>query len=622
MPVPEVLATAPARRSLLLGSALAAVAASAAAGGLGYWLKGDELAGLLGLIGGAASVLSGLLVPAWIIDAARARVAEAQERVDHPSAAAPALGMLSEAGQDAGLLLAHAESRLRLLAGWPQGLVALILATTGALPVILAQPAITGENQGELALGIAALVAAFPFLVASHRLHAIPARRLPEAPALARLLRLLTWTLVVGGCTAMTRSFGLEWTVWGQWAMTALIASVAAEQALRALAAPFLPVAHASEAKALGDSALLALVATRGGSGSLAAGLKERFGIDLAQSWALRFLRRAAAPLGALLLLIAWLLTGLTALGTGERGVYERCGVADSVLPPGLHAHLPWPFGIVRRSEYGQIHELILAQETPKDLPSISAEADTPADFDRLWDKAHPADASYLVPAAAISGGQVAHQLMSSDVRICWRVGLEDGAARQALYAVEIPEDLVRRQAGRLLAHAYANRTLAQLIGEDRDKLAGVLKTDLAKALTGSGIEVTAVVIDAIHPPLGAVPSYHGVQAAEIAAGTDTAKARTVAAQALAEANREAAGRKAGAEATAGEQIAKAGAETTRFQADGQAFQTAPEAMALERQLQAQGRALGKAQVTVIDHRLKVTDGPVVDLRPAGTPRD
>ena len=625
------LTTAERRLPLLTIGASLALGAMLVTSVAGIIWKTSEFSSLLGLIGSIAASTAGGLWAVRLIDGARSRLGEALQVRTQAQASATLVnvpagaGLLTAAGTDYDLRVAGETRRLALLATWGQAAVMLPAALLAIAMPLWLRPLPSPDNGGELALAVIAVILAFPLLIIERRLHTVPRERFREGRALARLLRLGVWTLVVGGAAAACRALDVESAIVVQWVLLGLLICVAGELALRAIAAPFMPVTRATEASGLGDSVLTALLLTRGEGAAFGHGLKERFGIDLTQSWAVRFLKRAAIPLSAILLVIGWLVSGLTTLGVSERGVYERLGAPAAILPPGLHAHLPWPFGRVYRVEFGQVHELPLAGETStieklaSGVSQIGADAETPAEFDRLWDKRHASDASYLVPSTATGSdtSKVGYQLLNSDVRVLWRVGLSDDAARDAMYQVVTPETLVRSEAMRLLQRTFATRSLARLIGEDRDRLTVELRTLLQARLDAvrTGIEVTAVVIDAIHPPMAAVPAYHGVQAAEIGAITDIARAHGQAASLLADAGRDAADRLARGTAAASESVTGARADVVRFGADRAAFDAAPEALKLERWLQAIGRALSKAQITVVDHRLPIEGGPLIDLR-------
>ena len=624
------LSSAARRQPALTAGAGAALVITLLAAAAGWLLRDRELGTLLGLLAASGALATLATTCAWLVGGARIRLHEALEtrqraRANQPSSQAPTL--LSGQGQDVELLIQGEGRRLAQLATWGQALIALPLTALALAALVLLHPLPPGINDGEFALGVACIIFGFPLLVLERRLHSADTQRFREGRQLARLLRLGVWTLVAGGAAGVCRSLDIEAAAYIEWALAGLLALTACELAIRALAAPFLPIARPSEAHGLGDSTLTGLLLSRGGSAGFGHGLKERFGIDLAQSWAVRFLRRAALPLGALLLVIGWLLTALTTLSPGERGVYERCGAPLAVLQPGLHVHLPWPFGRVLRVEYGQVHEMPLGGTTDAsgnlEIPvveTLAPDADTPASFDRLWDRKHISDASYLVPGTVASGNGVGYQLLNADVRVLWRVAMNDQAAQAHAYNIADPAELVRSQALRLLQRGFATRPLTSFIGDDRDKLSEHLRQELQNQLDGlhAGLDITALVVDAIHPPMDAVPAYHGVQAAEIGANTDIARAKGQAAGTLNDAQREAAGRLAQGQAAAGEAVSGARADVTRFDADRIAFETAPEAMHLERWLQALGRSLSKANLTIVDHRLAVDGGPTIDLRKPG----
>ena len=626
---PDPSLTSAARRQplLTLGAATAATLAVLLPA-IGWLIHPYELSTVLGLVGGAAGLAAVSLIGTCLVNGARARVAQALEvQTQAADTATPNImggnPLLTAAGADPALLVAGETRRLSLLATWGQAAATLPFAVLALIAPWFLRPAPSSDATGELALGVTCIVLSFPLLLLERRLHSVARERFSEAPALARLLRLGVWTLVVGGAAAVCRALDVELAAWAQWIILGLLGAVAAELILRCIIAPFIPVTRSSEAHGLGDSLITALLLTRGQGGAFGHGLKERFGIDLAQSWAVRFLRRAALPLLSVLLLIAWLLSGVTTLSVNERGVYERFGAPLAVLQPGMHLHLPWPCGVVHRVEFGQVHELALGNDPDQAetlvIPQVAADADTPAEFDRLWDRKHPSDATYLVPGDAATGSRstIGYQLINCDVRVLWRVGMADTQARNFVYQVVAPVALVREQAQRLLQRSFASRSLANLIGDGRDGLADSIHTQLQTELDSreTGIQVTAVVIDAIHPPMDAVPAYHGVQAAEIAALTEIARARGQAAQTTANALRDAAIRLSTGQAIAGEAVATAHADTTRFDADRRAFALAPQAMRLERWLQAVSRALGKANLVIVDHRLIIEGGPTIDLR-------
>ena len=643
-------------------SLVAGVGLSLAAGAT-YILSQPLLASALALPAAGALVAAAALLPAAILTSARQRMAEAADAAlvarqqRHAAAAArvddaPAAQALFAGGDDPDVLVQAESARVLRLAGWPQAAVTLPLACVGGIVAWVSWPS-AGVVPGGFGLGFALLLAAFPVLVLERRLSLIgtngAAADLPEAAGLSRILRLLMWTLVVVGAAEIARSLSASIAIWALWAQTIVVIAVAAELVLRVAAAPFLPAANINEARGLADSAFAGFVLPRLGAGKGGATeLKERFGIDLSQSWALRFVRRVSIPLVAVLIFIGWLLSGITTLSLQERGVYERFGAPVAVLKSGLHIHLPYPFGIVRRVEFGDVHELTIgvskgtvdaatsnggaqvdeaktadrAEALP--LKRLAADILDTSSFDRIWRREHAADAVYIVPSDGADAASRAAHVLNSDVRVFYRIALDDQAARAALYGVVSPVENLLLAARRQLARVFATRSLMQAIGEDREQLGAGVRRALQQELTasGGGLEVLAVTIDSIHPPKEAAAAYHGVQESSIIAARGVSEARGNAVTVMSEKTIEASDARNKAAWSAANLIAKAKVETTLFNADAQAWRSASKVLALERWLKVMGNGMSNAQLDIIDHRLRLLDGPVLDMRSFTAPRE
>jgi len=630
---------------------LAAVGWSALVVGVGlavtvpvvHLLGSRLLASALALPGAGALIAAAALLPAVLLADARRRVAEAAEaalvsRQQRQAVAERAVTgetpqALFTGNEDPDLLVQAEQARVLRVAGWPQTAIALPLALIAGLLVWWAWPQ-AGMVPGGMGLGITLLFLAFPVLVVERRLTLVAggapaASELPEAAGLSRVLRLLLWVLVIAGAAEIARALGASVAIWALWLTASVVIAVAAEIALRVIAAPFLPAAALAEARGLADSAIAGLVLPRLGAGvGGGAEIKERFGIDLSQSWALTFVRAASLPLLLVLLVFGWLLSGVTTLSLQERGVYERLGAPVAVLKSGLHVHLPWPFGVVRRIASGAVHELAVGLDVEKPdavlPPLLAANATDTRAYDRIWRIDHAADALYVVPGTGGDATARAVQVLNSDVRVFYRIGLDDASARAALYGLAAPDDTVRLAARRQLARVFATRPLMAAIGEDRAQLGASVKTALQTDLvsSGSGLEVIAVTIDSIHPPSAAAAAYHGVQEASIIAAREVADARRNATVVLSEKNIEAIVARANGAWMAASRVAEAKVDTTRFTAEAAAWHIAPKALALERWLEALGKGLSRAQLDIIDHRLRLVDGPVLDMRRFAAPVD
>jgi regulator of protease activity HflC (stomatin/prohibitin superfamily) len=523
--------------------------------------------------------------------------------------------------------------RVEVLATWPQALVALLLGalavagvrvTWGVTPFAAADPT-TLEF-----LGGALIVAAFPLLVLERAVAGIAAEMLPDGPQLDRLLRVPLTVCLGLGIAAVLRSLGFAWAIRIEQALAILVVAVALEIVVRSLAVAFVPFAPVTELRSVADSSIAGFLRFAAPSfQAFNTAVRQQFGIDLSRSWALAFVQRAMLPITLMMGLLAWGVTGITALGLNERAVYERFGMPVEVLGPGLHLHLPWPMGIMRSVELGVIHDIPIAvpptgqtgqavrQSAGVDQQQqvAGAEGAPPTAADRLWDASHPSEQSYLIASQA--NGQQTFQIADADLRVVYRVGLTDADALNAAYRVADPETLIKAATGQLLVRYFARYTLPDVLGQSRDAFTKDFRTALQDQLDklSSGIEAISVVVEAIHPPAGAASAYHNVQAAEILANSQIAVQRASAIHSIKSAQQGAMEDRNKATAAAAELVTQANSESVLFDADRQARARDGEAFLFERRSERLASGLAKSEAIVVDHRLRGRNGPVIDLR-------
>ena len=520
-----------------------------------------------------------------------------------------------------------AAERLARMARRPQGVIVPVLSALAACAVWRCWPGVPDPLPHAALLGGGAAVLGFPLLVMERIVAEAPRTRLPEASALEALLFVPVAAVPLAGLLHVLAGSGMAWARPAMGLMGVCLCVVAAELAVRALANWFLPPPPPAAARAAVSSlAALLLRPRRAAPDGFAVPIRTHLGLDFSRSWALRYARTAALPMAAALALVAWSLTGVVLLDLDQRGIYERFGAPAAVWAPGAHGGLPWPFGRVRRVELGVVHAVALGALDAAEA-RVGAEDPAPASADRLWDRAHPAEASFLLASLDASGAQ-GFQVVSVDMRALFRTGLDDDAALRAAYAVEAPDALVRAEAGRLLARVLAGKTLAEVLGARRETLAEQLRASLQAELDQlrSGVELVGIVIEAIHPPAAAAEAYHNVQAAEIVARTAVATERGRALASAAAARQSSTDLLAGARGAAAEATGQAQAALRVFTADQDAARAGGPAFLLERHLLNLSAALAKSPLVIVDHRLRGADAPVIDLRsfgaPAGRPAD
>lgn len=520
-----------------------------------------------------------------------------------------------------GLAAADPAWRLALMARRPQGIIVPAVALLAGAAAWWLRPGAAGASADAVLLGADAVVLTFPLLVAERVMAAVPKARLPEAASLQALLFVPVAIIPVAGVLELAAGLGAAWARPAMVVLALYVCLVAAELAVRALANWFLPPpAPAAARAAVASVAALLLQPGRVAPDGLAAPLRTHLGLDFSRSWALRYARSAFLPVGLLIALAAWGLSGVSLINLDQRGVYERLGAPVAVWQPGAHLGLPWPLGRVRTVELGVVHATALGRQEAADPPS-PAEAAAPASADRLWEGTHPAEVSYVIAGIETSGAQ-SFQSVSVDLKVLYRTGLDDGSALRAAYAVAAPDALVRAEAGRLLARFFAGQVLAAVLGENREQLADGLRASLQAELDrlGSGIELMAMVVEAIHPPAAAAEAYHNVQAAEIVANTAIATERGRAQATAAMARQTAAEGVNTARGTAADTVGAASVLLRGFTADQAAAAAGGKAFLLERYFANLSTALSKAPLVILDHRLNGVEAPVIDLRSFGAP--
>ncbi|MBV9753553.1 MAG: protease modulator HflK [Hyphomicrobiales bacterium] len=469
--------------------------------------------------------------------------------------------------------------------------------------------------------GAVLLVAAFPILLAERAYAGSAGVGLGEAQALRRILRLALLTFAIEGLLALIEGYGFAVARFIEPILRLFLFLIAFELGVRSIAVFFQPSREPMQAAGFVSSTIATVLTPELASqAAWRRTLEEQIGIDLSRSWALHFLRSALLPVVLVLLLFAWALSGVTILAADQRGIYERLGRPVAVLQPGLHVGLPWPLGVVRPIDFGEVHALSLgAPDADAPMPpteTVGAEEAAPASADRLWDQSHPTETSYLI--ASDASGRSAFQVVSVDVKLIWRVGLTDGAALASAYRVRDPQDFLHAFAGRLLARYFSTRTLLGALGEKREGVADELRHELQTALdqADTGIELVAVVVEAIHPPAKAADSYHEVQAARIRSEAMISEAKGRAISTVSAAQRNATGTLASAKAAAFERVTLAQSDALRFATDERSFVKAGSPYLFERYLAAITRDFASAPITLLDHRITGAGGEtVIDLR-------
>lgn len=324
--------------------------------------------------------------------------------------------------------------------------------------------------------------------------------------------------------------------------------------------------------------------------------------------------------------------TAVTAIRPAERGVYLRCGAPVAVLPGGVHVHLPWPFGRVVRVDGGIERRLSLSGMELDGISHGDPDGRSTRVQDRQWHRAHGREVFFLTAAdrpLRADGGEERRgirlcEIINADVVLHWRIGGSDADAVAAALRIEQPEVLLAALARRWVQGVFAAETPGRLLGADRASLADRMRDSLAAELTrlGTGMTITVVSFEAVHPPLAAAPAFLAAQGAERGAAAAVAVASARREVFAAEAQIEAVRVVLSARAEAAERLSAARTESVAMTAEREAWRTAPGSVAFEHRLAALRSAAEEGRyLTIIDHRLPLPLGLGVDLAAPMRPR-
>lgn len=244
--------------------------------------------------------------------------------------------------------------------------------------------------------------------------------------------------------------------------------------------------------------------------------LNYQFGFEVSRSWFYQQLGRSATKLFAAGLLILLFASMIIVVPPHQQAIRMVNGKAsqNSILEPGLHFKLPWPFGGVEYHSVGEVHQLWIG----------SAKAKTDQATAILWTTAHEENAdkkNYLITAPApamesttagtavdATGGM---GLLAGEVTVDYRIS----DLWKYVNGTKDPAAMIRAIGDRRVNAHFASNTLDALLGEGRKTASQTLRTQIQEDATamGLGVEIVFVGITGVHPPADkdVAKSFHDV---------------------------------------------------------------------------------------------------------------
>lgn len=225
--------------------------------------------------------------------------------------------------------------------------------------------------------------------------------------------------------------------------------------------------------------------------------MEENTGITMRSLWSLRFIGQLlpAAIMGVALVL--WLSTGIVLVDSNQEGALYRAGkLQPETLEPGLHFTLPWPIDRVEIYDTQSVGSLTIGY-----IPE--------GDADNLWTEDHGLEEYRLL----LGSGD---EMVSINLKVQYKIdNLYDYVSSSAA-----PESLLQAKAYEVVTERTIVSDLETLLSVDRKAFAESFRQELAEKIAThrTGLQVTDVVLESIHPPVEIAPIYQKIISAGIAA--------------------------------------------------------------------------------------------------------
>ncbi|MEI9936619.1 MAG: protease modulator HflK [Pseudomonadota bacterium] len=452
----------------------------------------------------------------------------------------------------------------------------------------LLDPADTPSSGWAAALSAGACVVAAGLAgTAARYLETIEALQLPEAVGLCRGARLVAWTLLL-----LALGIGAQWA--GQLTSVRVVHYVAVSLCIALCADLFLDRGQKNAGSVFHlELTVLSIFGSKANVfQSVFSAFEQQLGVDIRSTWALTVVRRTLEPLIASLVIVGWAATTLTGVAANEAGLVERFGVPTSSapLPPGLHVHWPWPIDRVFRIPVKRVQTLSVGHE--------GEEASGPENV--LWAREHAANEYTLL----LGNGR---DLITIDAAAQFRI--KD--ARAWHYGCQNPAEALRALAYRAVMTSTVNRTLTDALSENVALLTEGMRQKVqrdADAL-GLGVDVLALTVGGMHPPVLVAPDYQAVVSAELGKVTSVVNAQAYRNQTVPAAEAAVIAKSNTARADGALSLARAAGEAWSFRTLESEYRAAPEEYVFRRRLETLEKNLAGRRFTVVDARIQRDGG-------------
>ena len=310
---------------------------------------------------------------------------------------------------------------------------------------------------------------------------------------------------------------------------------------------------------------------------------------------------------GAVVMTVAWLLSGCTTIPEGSAGFEEVFGRAGQrPLPPGLHWTLPPPFGRVRVIDAGELIDVSVGFR-PEPLSSDST-AFTPPDsgWHSIYTSAgsRPEESTYVTGDLNLVESKAGIHLLVSD-------------PRAFAYQGGDPIETVRSMYQASLRELLASRSIDETLTLARGSIEQAALRDLQRRLIEAHVPLRAVSVNLLdlHPPDASVHAFRDISTALEDRETRIHQARGKADAALPSARGTAVMMMASAESDRRENVARADGVSTAFVVQAEVAKRSGPAVRSMLRWDALDRLLVGKRLVLVPHG---TSRDLIDMPPAG----
>ena len=307
--------------------------------------------------------------------------------------------------------------------------------------------------------------------------------------------------------------------------------------------------------------------------------LEENTGITLRSLWSIKYIRDITPAVLFMIAALLWLSTCIIQVETNQQAAVYRIGnLQEKILKPGLHLTLPYPFDKVEIYDTESVNKTTIGYKATENA-------------DNIWTEGHEGEEYKLL----LGGGD---EVVSINLRLEYKIS----DLKQYLTTATSPESMMQALAYELVTDQTIATDLSSLMSADRDAFSENFQKELSKMMKEKnlGLEVVAVVLESIHPPVEIAWVYQELISAGINAEKYLVNAQDVAAVTIAQAETTHDTTVGGAQVSYEEKVAAAKASITEFMASVEAYNASSDAYKYQKYLAAVRKAYGNANLVIL----------------------